>query len=85
MYIKVRQYEDARHMLADYVERRSYDPEGLYYYGQALEKLGRISEAREMYERAVEADRTAPRYRRRFTAPWSRLAQKSLRSSREHL
>ena len=85
MYIKVRQYEDARHMLADYVERRSYDPEGLYYYGQALEELGRISEAREMYERAVEADRTAPRYRRRFTAPWSRLAQKSLRSSRKHL
>jgi predicted Zn-dependent protease len=45
MYIKVRQYEDARHILADYVERRSYDPEGLYYYGQALEGLGRIFEA----------------------------------------
>ena len=27
---------------------------------------------------AVEADRTAPRYRRRFTARWSRLAQKHL-------
>lgn len=40
-----------RHMLADYVERRPYDPDGLYYYGQALEELGRISEAREMYER----------------------------------
>jgi tetratricopeptide (TPR) repeat protein len=84
MYIRVRQYKDARHMLADYVERRPYDPEGLYYYGQALEGLGRIFEAREMYVRAVEADRTAPRYRRRFTARWSRLAQKSLVSLRKH-
>jgi tetratricopeptide (TPR) repeat protein len=78
MYITVRQYEDARQMLADYVGRRPYDPEGLYYYGQALEGVGRASEAREVYERAVEADRTAPRYRRRITARWSRLAQKSL-------
>jgi tetratricopeptide (TPR) repeat protein len=79
-YLAVRQYEDARHMLAEYIERRPYDPEGLYDYGQALEGLGRIEQAREMYQRAVEADRTAPRYRRRFTARWSRLAQKSLRS-----
>jgi hypothetical protein len=60
------------------VERRPYDPEGLYYYGRALEGLSRRPQAREMYERAVEADRTAPRYRRRFTAGWSRLAQKAL-------
>jgi tetratricopeptide (TPR) repeat protein len=78
MYIAVRQYEDARQMVADYVERRPYDPEGLYYYGQALEGLNARQQAREMYERAVEADRTAPRYRRRFTARWSRLAQKAL-------
>jgi hypothetical protein len=31
-----------------------------------------------MYARAVEAARTAPRYRRRFVARWSRLAQKQL-------
>ncbi len=78
MYIAVRQYEDARQMLADYIERRPYDPEGLYYYGQALEGVGRTAEAREMFERAVEADRTAPRYRRHITARWSRLAQKSM-------
>jgi len=77
MYITVRQYEDARQMLADYVERRAYDPEGLYYYGQALEGLNRLAEARDLYNRAVEADRTAPRYRRRITARWSRLAQKA--------
>jgi len=60
------------------VERRPYDPEGLYYYGQTMEGLGDKAEARELYARAVEADRTAPRYRRRFTAKWSRLAQKVL-------
>jgi hypothetical protein len=63
----------------DYVERRPYDPEGLYYYGQALEGLGRAEEAREAYGRAIDAARTAPRYRRRFTAKWSRLAQRRMR------
>jgi tetratricopeptide (TPR) repeat protein len=84
MYVSVRQYEDARQMLADYVERRPYDPEGLYYYGQALERLGKTAEARQIYERSIEADRTAPRYRRRFTARWSRLAQKSLGPLQNH-
>jgi tetratricopeptide (TPR) repeat protein len=68
--------EEARRYLEVYVDRRPYDPEGLYYYGQVLEGFGRPAEAREMYARAVEAARTAPRYRRQFTARWSRLAQK---------
>jgi hypothetical protein len=62
-----------------YVERHAYDTEGLFYYGQALEGLGETSAAREMYARAVESARMAPRYRRRFIARWSRLAQKQLR------
>jgi tetratricopeptide (TPR) repeat protein len=78
IYVAARQYADARNELATYTERRPYDPEGLYYYGQALEGLGETSAAREAYARAVEADRTAPRYRRRYTARWSRLAQKQL-------
>jgi len=78
MYVTVRQYEDARAMLADYVERHPYDVEGLYDYGQSLEGLNRKAEARELYERAIESDRTAPRYRRRITARWSRAAQKAL-------
>lgn len=78
MYLSVRQYEHARQMLVDFIDRHPYDVEGLYEYGQALEGLNRAAEAREMYERAVESDRTAPRYRRRITAPWSRLAQKAL-------
>jgi tetratricopeptide (TPR) repeat protein len=78
MYITVRQFEDARQMLADYIDRHPYDVEGLYYYGQSLEGLNRLARAREMYQRAVESDRSAPRYRRRLTARWSRTAQKAL-------
>jgi Flp pilus assembly protein TadD len=79
VYLAAGQYQDARSFLAEYVEKRPYDPEGLYYYGQALEKLGRGSEARERYAQAAEAARTAPRYRRRVLAKWSRLSQRQIR------
>jgi tetratricopeptide (TPR) repeat protein len=78
-YSAVGRYADAGRELALYIDRRPYDPEGLFDYGQALEGLGRPAEAREMYERATEAARTAPRYRRRLTGKWSRLAQKQLK------
>ena len=78
IYLSVGQYQDARNELAPYVERWPYDPEGLFYYGQALEGLGGAAAAREMYARAVEAARTAPRYLRRSAARWSRAAQKQL-------
>jgi tetratricopeptide (TPR) repeat protein len=79
IYLSVHQYQDARNELARYVERWPYDPEGLCYYGQALEGSGDTAAAREMYARAVESARSAPRYLRRSTARWSRLAQKQLR------
>jgi tetratricopeptide (TPR) repeat protein len=79
VYLAARQPQDALNELSRYADRWPYDPEGLVYYGQALEGLGRVAEAREMFERAIEAARAAPRYRRRFTARWSRLAQKQLR------
>lgn len=78
VYLALGRAVDAHRELSIYTERRPYDPEGLYYYGQALAAGGDAARAREMYARAVEADRTAPRYRRRYTAPWSRLAQKEL-------
>src|SRR5690242_8711488 len=78
-YLDVGRYEEARNLLSVYLERRPYDAEGLYHYGQVLEKLGEPGDAREMYARSIEAARTAPRYRRRFTAKWSRLAQKQAR------
>jgi tetratricopeptide (TPR) repeat protein len=79
VYLAARQYEDARRFLAEYIDRRPYDPEGLYYLGQALEGLGMPGEAREAYARAAEAVSTAPRFRRRAIAKWSRLAQRQIR------
>jgi tetratricopeptide (TPR) repeat protein len=78
LYLEAGQPADAWHELSTYVERRPYDPEGLYYAGQALDRLGRQAEAREMYGRAVESARTAPRYLRGAVARWSRLAAKEL-------
>lgn len=78
LYISVRQFEDARHELAEYLERRPYDPEGRFHYGQALEGLGKTQEAREAYELAVEAANLAPPYLRRSAARWGRLARKQI-------
>ena len=72
-------FAEAKRYLEDYVERREYDPEGLYYYGQAMEGSGDRDGARQVYARAVEAARTAPRYRRRVVSRWARLAQRSLK------
>jgi tetratricopeptide (TPR) repeat protein len=79
VYLALGRVADAERELALYTDRREYDPEGLYYFGQALERLGRTAEAREVYGRAVEAARTAPRYRRHIVGRWSRLAQKAAR------
>jgi tetratricopeptide (TPR) repeat protein len=80
VYFLLDRYPDAERELALYTERREYDPEGLYRYGQVVEALGRSAEARDVYQRAIEAARTAPRYRRRIVAPWSRLAQRRVRA-----
>ncbi len=79
LYLTLGELEAAARMLSAYTDQRPYDPEGLYYYGQALAKLGDANAAREVYDRAVEAARTAPRYRQHITAKWSRLAQKAAR------
>jgi tetratricopeptide (TPR) repeat protein len=79
VYVAAGHYTDARRELADYVERRPYDPEGLYYCGLALERTGEPAAAREMYNRAIEAAHTAPHFRRHIVARWGRLASKQAR------
>jgi tetratricopeptide (TPR) repeat protein len=79
LYVSAGQYKDALQQLKAYVEQRPYDPEGLYHYGFALEQTGDVGRARELYERAIEAARTAPAFRKRYTAQWSRRAQKQAR------
>jgi len=81
LYLGAKQFQDAAHELGVYVERRPYDPEGLYYCGQALEGVSRLADAGEMYRRCVESASTAPRYIQRSVAQWSRLAQKALRNA----
>jgi tetratricopeptide (TPR) repeat protein len=78
-YLLLGHLAEARRELAIYVDRRPYDPQGLYYYGRVLEESGDPAGAREAYAQAVEAARTAPRYRRRIVAEWSRLAQRQAR------
>jgi tetratricopeptide (TPR) repeat protein len=78
LYVSARQFEDARRELAEYLERRPYDPEGLFHYGQALEGLGRMGDAQDAYKRASEAAGLAAPYLRRNAAKWGRLARKRL-------
>ena len=77
-YLDLGNLSEARRFLEDYVDRREYDPEGLYYYGRTLKGLGDIDGARQAFHRAIEAARTAPRYRRRIVSRWMRMAQREL-------
>jgi hypothetical protein len=72
--------EQALAELRKYTDRREFDPEGLYWLGAAFKKLGRIPEARDAFQRAVEAARTAPAHRRRYTSAWGRQAKAELRT-----
>jgi len=72
--------EKALAELQKYADRREFDPEGLYWLGATFKKLGRVLEARDAFERAVEAARTSPAHRRRYTAAWGRQAKTELRT-----
>jgi len=78
-YFKSSRFEEARVALAKFVERRSYDPEGLYWYGKCLLGLGKKDEARQQFEQCREAVDTMPKNRRRQLAKWKRLASVELR------
>jgi len=71
--------EEARDMLREYTNRRSFDPEGLYWFGEALRRVGDVAAAREALQQAIEAARTAPSQRRRQIGQWGGKASKLLR------
>jgi hypothetical protein len=73
-YLAASMFADAKEALAKFIDRRPYDPEGLYYYGKTLEQLGQREEAREMFGRCVEAVKTMPSYRYREQRKWNKLA-----------
>jgi tetratricopeptide (TPR) repeat protein len=71
--------EPARVQLETYVERREYDPQGLYWLGRTYKSLSRAAEAKSAFERAVEAANTAPPHLRRQTAKWGSQSRSELR------
>jgi len=77
-YLAASMSTEAKDALEKFIERRSYDPEGLYYYGKTLEELGQRDEAREMFSRCVEAVKTMPSYRYREQRKWDKLARERL-------
>jgi len=79
-YLAASMYSEAKDALAKFIDRRPYDPEGLYHYGKTLEQLGQSEEAREMFGRCVEAVKTMPSYRYREQRKWDKLARDRLAS-----
>jgi Flp pilus assembly protein TadD len=77
-YYRSGRLEEARLALSKFVERRSYDPEGLYWYGKVLRGLGQLDEARQQFEQCRDAVETMPANRRRQLGKWKRLAQAEL-------
>ena len=71
--------ELALQQLETYVQRREYDPQGLFWLGRAHKALGHIAEARTAWERAIEAAKTSPPHLRRQNATWGRQAAGELR------
>jgi hypothetical protein len=78
-YFQASRPQEARLALGKYVERRAYDPEGLYWLGKALAGLGEPSEARQQFESCKEAVETMPPHRRRQLSRWRRMAVAELR------
>ncbi|MEO6727099.1 MAG: tetratricopeptide repeat protein [Blastocatellia bacterium] len=78
-YLAAGMHDEALDALRKYVERRPYDPEGLYHLGETLQNLGRDGYARESFQQCLEAVKTMPYYRRNEVRKWIRLAQAKLK------
>ena len=77
-YLEAGMLAEARAALETYIERRSADPEGLYYLGRVFKAQNETERARELFAEAVRAAETSPDFRRRDLKRWSRLARKEL-------
>ncbi len=77
-YLAAGMYDEAKTALEKFYQRRPYDPEGLYHFGETLSKLGETERAQEMYRQSIESVKTMPYYRRNQVAKWGKLAQAKL-------
>lgn len=80
-YLKAGRPEEACAALAKYIDRRPYDPEGLYYQGEALLAAGRVAEAKRAFSECKAAVDSMPPQRRRQVARWGRMASSALRAA----
>jgi tetratricopeptide (TPR) repeat protein len=78
-YLAASMFSEAKDALEKFIDRRPYDPEGLYYYGKTFEQLKQKDAAREVFARCVEAVKTMPSYRYREQRKWDKLAREQLR------
>lgn len=79
-YIAAGQFEDARTALAQFLEHRPSDPEGLYLMGRAHAGLGDNREAASLMQACIEAVKTAPAYKYRASKRWLNEAQQFIKS-----
>jgi tetratricopeptide (TPR) repeat protein len=77
-YLEANMLTEARDALEKFVDRRAFDPEGLYHLGRVLKAQGEIEKAREKFELAVDSAKTSPDYRRRESRQWVKLAQREI-------
>jgi tetratricopeptide (TPR) repeat protein len=77
-YLEADMLDEAQNALEKFEVKRPFDAEGLYYLGKLLKKKGETNEANEMFNRAIEAVKTAAYYRKGELRHWSKLAQKEL-------
>ena len=77
-YLAANMLTEARDALEKYVERRSGDPEGLYYLGKVAKAQGEPDRAAELFNEAITSAKASPNFRRRNTGQWAKLAQKEL-------
>lgn len=77
-YLGAGMFSEAREALEKYVDRREFDPEGLFYLGETYAKLGQNEKAIEMFNRCLESVATMPYYRRSAVRRWSKLAREQL-------
>jgi Tfp pilus assembly protein PilF len=74
-YFGAGQLPEAAAALQKYTDRRSYDPEGLFWFGKTLAALGKAVEAREAFGQCIEAVNTMPKHRRAEVRKWKGLAK----------
>lgn len=77
-YLEAQMPDEAIHALERFLERRPYDPEGLYYYGKALKAKGETEKAKESFIQAIESAKTSPDYRKHGLRHWIKMAEKEI-------